>query len=667
MCGIVGIVGAGPVRARELVGMARLLHHRGPDDEGYLLAGHGWTRDLAGDDTPEAVIAAPGLHLPRARIGPDDELAAGVALGHRRLSILDLSPHGHQPMWRGETAIAFNGEIYDYLELRDELRALGHHFHTGTDTEVVLAAYAQWGVDCLRRMNGMWGFALLDLARRRLLLARDRFGVKPLYYRFVGGRLALASEPKAFTALDDWAPHANVPRLLDFLVWGLSDHGEETMFEGVRQLPPGHVLEVDVSGPLAGRPLDAVPEPRRWYALPPPPASPVVNGAEALRTLLDDAVRLRLRSDVPVGSCLSGGLDSSSIVCLMARRLAGGGHVSTFTAVSDDAAYDERAYAKAVVERTGSRATWVTPTAAGLLEEIDALVWHQDEPFLSSSIYAQWTVFRAARNAGVTVMLDGQGADETLCGYRGFFGAWLAGLLRSGRAGKWAAEVAALRREVGFSPIRSVGYTAAYLSPRLQAIAARIDGRAYADQGWIAPASRGAFADDAVRRSGGRPSSIREMSVAQIQATNLPMLLRWEDRNSMAFSVEARVPFLDYRMVELALSLDDAEKVGGGLSKGVLRRAMKGIVPGNVLDRRDKMGFVTAEPLWMRRDRAAGFREALADAVEVLPGILDPSTVDRFDEMVAGRRRFDPLFWRVICAGRWVRRFSVRLDEGGGT
>jgi asparagine synthase (glutamine-hydrolysing) len=643
--------------------MSRMLRHRGPDDEGFSLVGPDGTFDLGGRETPGGVLETGLPHLPAERLEDGRTFHGGVALGHRRLSILDLSVHGHQPMWyRDRFALVFNGEVYNFVELRRELEALGHRFETATDTEVVLAAHAEWGAACLHRFNGMWGLALLDRQERTLLLARDRFGVKPLYYRFAGGRLAFASEVKAFTALDDWKPGVNLPVLLDFLVWNVSDHRHETFFEGVRQLPGGHLLEIDVAPLLGGRParLEEVPSPRRWYELPPPPTVPKVDGAVELRELLADAVRLRLRSDVPVGSCLSGGIDSSSIVGLMSRILApSGGRVSTFTATSADRAFDESHWAKAVVEATGSTPVFVTPSPLGLLEDLDGLVWHQDEPFLSTSIYAQWSVFRAARRAGVVVMLDGQGADETLCGYRGFFGAHLASLFRRGSILAWAREVAALRREVGFTLVRSVGYTAAYLSAALQGIAARLDRRAYADRGWIHPQHRGAFDDDAIRRAGGRPGSVRAMSVAQVLTTNLPMLLHWEDRNSMAFSVEARVPFLDYRVVEFALQLDDAEKVGGGVSKSVLRRAMRGVVPAPVLDRRDKMGFVTAEPLWMKRDLTGIFREGLSEATRTLPGILDPSIVSRFDEMVAGQRPFDQRYWRAFCAGRWAKLFSV--------
>jgi asparagine synthase (glutamine-hydrolysing) len=663
MCGIFGIVG-GPLSAGELAAMSRLQRHRGPDDEGFLLIGPAGASFVAGEDTPEGVMGSEVPYAPRQRLGQAQAEGVGVALGHRRLSILDLSAHGHQPMsYRDRWWIVFNGEIYNYLELREELAGLGHRFSTETDTEVVLAAYAEWGPKCLARFNGMWGLAILDLQRRTLFLARDRFGVKPLYLRSANGRLAFASEIKAFTGLSDWRPRANVPRLLDFLVWNVSDHGAETMFDGVEQLPAGHHLLLDVAPAMAGKAVDTNGRPELWYRLP-DPAPPPADGAAALREALTDAVRLRLRADVTVGSCLSGGLDSSSIVCLMSRMLDGAGaagRLKTVTARSSAREFDEGRYAEAVATRAGSEPVFVTPEPAKLFEDLSRLVWHQDEPFVSSSIFAQWCVFQAARQSGVVVMLDGQGADETLCGYRGFFGAYLASLIRAGRWLAWWREVEATRREIGFGRKRLLGYTAAYMWPAALGLLGRFDNRAYADRTWIRPGHSSAFARDPVASKGGRAASVREMSVAQITATNLPMLLHWEDRNSMAFSVEARVPFLDYRVVELSLRLADADKVGNGISKRVLRRAMRGTVPDVVLDRRDKMGFVTAEPVWMTRDASAGFRRGLGEAIDALPGIVDPVILARFDEVAEGRRAYDPRYWRAACAGRWASTFSVAV------
>lgn len=666
MCGIFGILGCRPFSGAEIAKMGRLLRHRGPDDEGFVIADPSGLAFFGGADTPEPVLESRVPYAPRQRLNLERLFSqGGVALGHRRLSILDLSPQGHQPMvYRNRFWLVFNGEVYNYLELREELRALGHRFDTESDTEVVLAAYAEWGPDCLSRFNGMWGMAILDAERATLFLARDRFGVKPLYYRVAAGRFAFASEIKAFTALSDWSPRANLARLLDLLVWSVLDHGPETLFEGVHQVPAGHYLLLDVGAALRGGvELDAAGfTPRRWYELAVGRASPGDHVA-GLQHILKEAVRLRLRADVPVGSCLSGGLDSSSIVCLMSGLLArqGGGHVKTFTARSAEAAFDESGYAGAVAAHAGADGTVVTPEPSKLFDELTRLTWHQDEPFLSSSIFAQWCVFEAARRRGVVVMLDGQGADETLCGYRGFFGAYLAGLLRQGRLTSWAREVGALRRQIGFSPARSVGYTLAYLTPGALGLLGRFDNRSYSDRTWLHARHAPAFRQDPVRDAGGRAGSVQEMSVAQVAATNLPMLLHWEDRNSMAFSVEARVPFLDYRVVEFVLALPDAEKLSGGVSKAVLRKAMRGTVPDLVLDRRDKMGFLTAEPAWVRSAHSQQFRDALEDAVEALGAVLHPAILDQFDEVVAGRRPFDQRYWRALSAGRWASVFSVKV------
>ncbi len=670
MCGIFGLIQPGPFDTAELNAMSRLMRHRGPDDEGFgLFDGEAPPRLLGGVDTPASSLAAAGVAWsPQRRLAERDGGERGrVALGHRRLAIIDLSPHGHQPMSSdaGRYWITYNGEVYNYIELRDELRAAGHEFTTGSDTEVILAAYREWGAQCLARFNGMWAFAILDRQAKTLFLARDRFGVKPLYHWRCGDRLAFASEIKAFTALTGWRARADRERLLDFLVWNVLDHGERTMFDGVRQLPPGHCVTLDLAGVFAG---GAAPDwrPQRWYAL--PEAAALISGRAAvdgLRTSLADAVRLRLRADVPVGSCLSGGLDSSAIVCLMGEQLGPPGQrgaaLHTFTARSHDAEFDEFRYAQAVIERAGSTAHTVVPEPTGLFDDIDRLAWHQDEPFVSTSIFAQWCVFRLARSAGVTVMLDGQGADETLGGYRGFFGAHLAGVLRGGAPLAWWREVGALRREIGFSPLRSAGYTAAYLMPSLVGLLGRFDGRAYADREWLAPQAQGAYAVDPMHAA--RARSVRGMSLAQITATNLPMLLHWEDRNSMAHSIEARVPFLDYRVVEHCLAIADADKVGGGITKRALREAMRGSVPDLVLDRRDKMGFVTAETLWVRRDEPKRFRAAVAEAVETLPGLLAPRLLERFDDVLAGSRPFDHRYWRAVSASRWARAFAVEIAQ----
>lgn len=668
MCGIFGTIGTG-IMAGEALRASELIRHRGPDDEGFLFASRDDVVCRGGPDTPPDVLTNQGVSAPQGVLTPDERLDDHfLMLGHRRLSIIDLSPAGHQPMLYADRYwMVFNGEVYNYRELRVELQALGDTFASDSDSEVILAAYARWGAACLSRFNGMWAIAIYDRQNQTLFLARDRFGVKPLYLWQTDERLHFASEIKAFSAGGDWRARACMDRVMEFLVWNVTDQDSGTFFSDVTQLPAGHYCLLELSALVQGNGLAGVKglTPVSWYEPKPGPALSGDAALQAVRTVLEDSVRLRLRADVVVGSCLSGGLDSSAIVCLMSRQLHeedGSAAVRTITARSLDAEFDEGRYARAVIEETRAISTEVTPQPNGMFEDLDRLVWHQDEPFVSTSIYAQWTVFRAAAEQGLTVMLDGQGADEVFGGYRGFFGAALAGHVRRGALGAWLTDVKALKRVAGFSPVRSVGYTLAYLFPGTVGMIGRIDKRSFSDRSWIAENRHSAFGRDPSKRHGARAASVTAMSLAQIRATNLPMLLHWEDRNSMAHSIEARVPFLDYRVVEAGLGLPDGEKVSRGVSKSVVRRAMEGIVPSLVLDRRDKMGFVTAEPLWVKRDMAARFRAEIADAIERLPSILAPRLLQQFDEVVAGSRPFDFRYWRAIVLARWARVFAVEFD-----
>ena len=369
-----------------------------------------------------------------------------MALGFRRLAIIDLSDAGTQPFASDDDALRLlhNGEIYNYRELRAELEGHGHRFRSQTDTEVILRAYEQWGDCCVERFNGMWALALWDGRRRRLFCSRDRFGVKPFYYSWDGSRFAFASELKAFRAAGPLKPH--LPAVRDYIEQGYVDHTDETFFAGIRKLPPAHSLAVDHNGLRLERywSLDERDEPEG-------------DAAEAVRELFLDAVRLRLRSDVPVGSCLSGGIDSSAIVCAvdhLLRTEAGNalrvGDERTFTATSSTRG-STRPYAEAVVERTRTQPHWITFTSEELVDVLPQIVRAQDEPFGSTSIVAQWFVMREAKRAGLKVILDGQGADETLAGYHGYFGPFFADLLRHGRLGELRAELRAYRRLHGAS------------------------------------------------------------------------------------------------------------------------------------------------------------------------------------------------------------------------
>ena len=632
MCGIAAILSRTPVPAHPIRHMMDLVRHRGPDDEGYLtVAAPGAPVELyGGPQTPADAFASGLAFSPTRHIDDAHGTVAVATLGFRRLSILDLSVRGHQPMCTSDRRywIVFNGEIYNYRELGEELAALGPRFISHCDTEVFLAAFAEWGTACLDRLNGMWACVIYDAAAAAVVASRDRFGIKPLYYWIApDGAVCFASEIKQFTAVPGWRATVNAARASEFLESGLTDHGDETLFDRVFAIRPGELARVPLSTfqPRPDGRLDV----ERFYELRPAPFRGSFEDAAAeCRRLLTDSVRLMLRSDVPVGSCLSGGLDSSTIVCLSHQLLAAQGATGqhrTFSALAPDTPIDERQWIQDVVKAANVDAYFTTPTPAGLEVAATRLAWHQDEPFTSTSVFAQWSVFELAAASGMKVMLDGQGADEAFAGYHSFFAPYLAGLVRARRFGEAWAEMTALKGRHGFDEWRA-----------LKGVA-RIVTHPGASQ----------FA------------SLSALSHSQLTTSNLQMLLRFEDRNSMAHSIEARVPFLDHRLVEFALGLPDAFKLGGGVTKRVLRAAMSGVLPDRIRDRVDKIGFETPQGAWMSGDHRHWFRGELERAVEVSDRLVPASTLVRFDAMAAGGPADDRRPWRAIAFGQWMRAFAV--------
>jgi asparagine synthase (glutamine-hydrolysing) len=641
MCGIAGLSSPIADDLRPIGAMTAALRHRGPDDEGYVFAdsrsGRAWP--FAGRDTVEG-IAHPEL----GGAVPD---GVDVVLGHRRLSIIDLSPAGHGPMASadGTLWITYNGEIFNYVELRDELAARGHSFRTSSDTEVLLAAYAEWGPAGLDRLNGMWAFALFDARRRVLFAARDRFGVKPFHYAWNGRTLAFASEIEALRAAGQGGAAADA-RVAEFLLGGALDAGEDTCVAGIRRLPGGHHLTLD----LTTRALTVA----RWYTLPEEGGAPA--RPERLREVLEDAVRIRLRSDVPVGTCLSGGLDSSSIVALTARLREGPGDGRrAFSVVYPEAGLDESHFVDLVVRATGVEGHRVTPTADELAAELATLVQRQGEPFAGAGVYSQWRVMRLARETGVTVLLDGQGADEVLAGYLYHFGPFLAGVARRKGWAEAAREVGRAASATGGPASRLAALAAYHALPLPAAVRAWGASRAATHPalrpGDLVPeAARAATAGGRHRRRATLGDELR----ANILETSLPALLRYEDRNSMAFSVEARTPFLDYRLVEEVRSWRAEDLIHDGWTKAPLRQAMCGILPEEVRLRRDKLGFATPERRWLA-GLAPRIREWLGPGSRVGRLVREDVLARwRADADLAGR----PGLWRVVSAELFLRHLE---------
>ncbi len=590
MCGIYGEMSfSSRIDSQRVRRAATSLRHRGVDDEGYLLASiRERTATLARGDDSVGII---GEHIGQVNLDKID-----VVLAFRRLAIVDLSAAGAQPMGSRDQMcwIVFNGEIYNHVELRSELMALGHSFAGNSDTEVLLASYLQWGVDCVRRFNGMWSFCILDLRRPEtpLFFSRDRLGEKPLFLERSGRGIRFASEAKALVlgARGGFRPDTGAAER--YLAFGSmpSAIGGETFFEGIEQLPPATCL-------LVGEERS-----QQWiyWSIPEPSLRPVSieDAVDELRARLDDSVRLRLRADVPIGTCLSGGLDSSAIVTTMAA-VGGPGFDKqhTFTAAYDiPGRHDEREHVEKILAVINAVPTMTFPSIDGLQHDMDALVWHQDEPFGSSSIYAQWCVMRAASESGVKVILDGQGADELFGGYRPFAYS-IADGIRAGRAVSVRGDLSVLRTQLGMSTPRILGKAlmlaagADSLGP-LRDQLSRVRSPAV-----LAPGVR-------VRRRSGRHPAGSQLDLLDAHLrkvtleTSLPELLRYEDRNAMAHGVESRTPFLDVHLVESAFGSSAGHRSLAPWTKYVLRKAAVDRVPAEIVWRKEKVGFETPEAAW---------------------------------------------------------------------
>lgn len=608
MCGINGFTWSDPGLIER---MNSAIRHRGPDDSGTFV-----------DDS--------------------------VSLGNVRLAILDLSPKGHQPMKYERDGkvcwIVYNGEVYNFEELRRELEGRGYRFSSTTDTEVVLASYFEWGAGCVRRFNGMWAFAVYEPGEGRIFLSRDRLGIKPLHYHFDGENLIFSSEIKGILQ-HSIRREVDEEALFDYLYYNLQDHTERTFFRGILRLPPGHNAIFD----LGRRVLEV----KRYFRL--EVGREGAGGVESFREAFTEAVRRRMRADVPVGSCLSGGLDSSSIACTM-RRLSPEGEIEAFSLVFPGKEIDESSYQKEVVERCSLKWNTTTFTMEELLRDLQDLIYTQEEPFQTFSIYAQYRLMKLARERGIKVLLDGQGADEILGGYHYFFSFLLAEHFRRLRWGRLIKELLEYRKVHGRLP------------PRENFIHSLLP-KALVRKLWRRNFSY--LREEFIKRYEGRRSrdpvwkcrSFKEASLISETYLMLPLLLRFEDRNSMRWSVESRVPFCDHRLVEHVLALPTELIIGGGETKRVLREAMRGRLPERVRTRKDKIGFATPDRDLLMTGEGKSFAESIitSESFRSRPYWDAEKVEEMLKEHLSGRKNHAGVIWKLIIVELWLRRF---IDAG---
>lgn len=577
----------------------------------------GWLGQHGSEDAERFGVALDRL----AHRGPDDRgifMAPGVLLGHRRLAILDLSPAGHQPMVEPASGavIVFNGEIYNNVELRAELEGLGHRFAGHSDTEVLLHALIEWGEGALSRLNGMWAFAFWQPEKQRLLVARDRFGVKPLYYRDGETGLAFASEPKALLALFPEHRTVSEPALLDFLGNNLLYARGESFYQDIHVLPPAHYAVHEVgTGKLRLT--------RYWdYPANIDEALSAEDAVAQFDALLTDAVRLRLRSDVPVGLTLSGGLDSTGVLAAASPYTAK--PLTCFTSVYGEGEVGELPWAQRASDAVHAPLIAVSAPHADWLQTLRKVAWHMDGPGYSPAVYPLWHLMQRAGAEGVPVLLEGQGADEALAGYPQYAVLELLGYLsgQSGRRRSLAgvgARVRALRST--FSLRWALAWSARELSPTLL----RWHRRRVGFQSLMRKGVELPHIPEQLRRKDGDP--VRQRLLEDHSLTILPGLLHYGDSISMAHGVEARNPFMDYRLVEWMFRLPTRLRFNHSETKWVLREYLRKHGQQSIGNRPDKKGYPTPVGKWLASEQGREIERLLLDRNSLLHQWCDPEKI----------------------------------------
>ncbi len=564
MCGIAGVVSESKVSVEALDKAAQIQKHRGPDASG-------------------AKVFSAGVW--------------NVGLAHQRLKIIDLSDAANQPMELdgGKSAIIYNGEVYNYIELRLELEGEGYRFKTSSDTEVVLNALDCWGVEgALNRFNGMWAFAWFDAQNKKVVLARDRVGVKPLNYALLDGKLYFASEVKTIIEMSGKRFALNRQVIGRYLVQSLLETSDETFFKGINKIPAASYAILD----LKGKKIDF--EIKEYWRIPVSEKKPGSEKEviEKVRELFIDSVKLRLRSDVPVGVLLSGGVDSSSIASVMNGILGKDAKLNLLSAVSKDGRFDESMWIDLMASSLGKEVHKVEldmhPDES--IEYLRQACRHNDGPVGSFSNVAHYLLMRQARELGITVILSGQGADELLCGYKRYLGFYLKGLVSAGSYLK------------AFNVLSGFGRRGTVLSQFTFAEAKRyLPGFMQKDETDILGESLKEYLRVDVGLSAGM--TMPELQAKDIKRLSVPMLVHYEDRMSMAWSREIRVPFLDYRLIETLVPLATDMKIKDGWTKYVFRKAMEDFLPAKIAWRKDKQGFVNPQSEWLKNELKGKVKE----------------------------------------------------------
>lgn len=602
MCGISGIINKdfSSVNRNEIKKINDLIHHRGPDDEGFYFE-------------------------------------ENFAFAHRRLSILDLSSDGHQPMhYLNKYVITYNGEIYNYLEIKEELTKYGYTFNSSTDTEVILASYDKWGEDCVSRFNGMWAFAIYDKEKEIIFCSRDRFGVKPFYYTEVNNKFVFGSEIKQLLEFYD-NRYVNKKILMDYLVIGFEEHTNETFFENIFKLEQSHNLIYDLKNNTINI--------RKYYTI---SLDNELNNFNEEKSIdlyyqeLNKSIELRLRSDVNVGTCLSGGLDSSSIAAIAGKKYFQKSN-EKFIAIhakSSEKENDESSLAKEVSDFCNLELKIIEPTSEDFLESVNDVVYTQEEPFGSPSIFMQYFVMKKSKEEKCTVLLDGQGGDETLLGYERYYPAYLLNLnffkMFKGFFNSSKNSKLTLKQLLGYF-VYFTNYK--FRLKRLKSKSSFIK-KEYFDS----------LSVNLLKENSEKYLNIFDLQKIEILKTQMPHLLRYEDKNSMKHSIETRLPFIDFNVLETALSLNNDLKIKRGWTKYILRKSVDKLLPKSIVWRKNKFGFESPTKTWLNKNEnemKSSIRSSL-----IIKEISNDLNYDSLNE----RQK-----WKLYNLAKWEQVYNVKI------
>lgn len=659
MCGISGIVSkqGNTNIAPILVKTNNLLAHRGPDDEGYFLSNNLIQKCYYGEDTPKSILEYNLPYAPKQPIEESYNINSTLGLGHRRLTILDLTPNGHQPMCISEDLwIVYNGEIYNYIEIRNTLIQQGYTFKTNTDTEVLLTAYQEWGIKMLDRLNGMWAFVIYDKKQQILFGSRDRFGVKPLYYTLTDSLFAFASEIKALTHLTN--TDINKQAAWEYLLNGKHETSRETFLNTIYELKPAEyfIYQLD-SNIYEIKNYYQLEYNSNWEIL---TKNQLEDEVEHIQQMLHESIRIRMRSDVPLGASLSGGLDSSTLVQYILSMLSQNESneqtdiLHLFTAHFPNAEADEYKWAEKIAQQKNTQWKVIEPNATELAQDLDDLIRTQDIPFFSMSVYSHYKLMKGFKENGIKINFDGQGSDELFGGYQKHYNSYVWDALKHGDLKSVIENTQPPYFNSFNSPIKllkQLSKQCIHSIPLLNNIYTP-DIQKYINTDFIKSFESTLSLQYKQERLLPFNKSLHE----QFCGPDLKVLLRMGDRNSMRFGVESRTPFADdHLLIEKIFSLSGSIKINKGYSKYLLRKATKNIVPEEIRLRRDKVGYATPEIAWLKKiqhelfesipnedDAFIQYRKLKKDWFKIINTTNDPSRL-----------------WRIINFMKWKE--SLRL------